>query len=48
MKDLLGSHLTPMLVECCPLDDLRLQRIVRLRYELPCECLDDCRRIDTM
>jgi hypothetical protein len=35
MKDLLGAHLTPVLVERCPFDDLRLQRIFRQRYEFP-------------
>jgi hypothetical protein len=48
MEDLLRSHFASVLVECCPLNDLRLQRVVRLRYELPCKCLDDCRGVDAM
>jgi hypothetical protein len=48
MEDLLGTYLTPVLVERCPFDHLRLQRIVRLRYEFPRQRLDDGCGIDTM
>jgi hypothetical protein len=41
MKDLFATQLAPMFVEGCPLDHLGLQRIIRLRYQLPCERLDD-------
>jgi hypothetical protein len=42
MEDLLGTHLAPVFVECRPLDNLRLQRIIRLGYEFPRQGLDDC------
>jgi hypothetical protein len=41
MEDLLGTQLASMLVEGRPLDDLRLERIVRLRYQFPREGLYD-------
>jgi hypothetical protein len=44
----LAPHLAPVLVESCPLDHLRLQRIVRLRNQLPSQRLDDGCRIDAM
>lgn len=48
MEDLLSTHLAPVLVESSPLDDFRLQRIVRLGYEFPRQGLDDCSRVDAM
>lgn len=48
VEDLLATHLAPVLVECRPLDDLWFQRIVRLGYELPGKCFDDCCRVDAM
>jgi hypothetical protein len=48
MEDLLGAHLAPVFVEGGPLDDLRLERIVRLGYQLPRECLQDGSRIDAV
>ena len=48
MEDLLASHLASMLVERRPFDDLWLECIVRLRYQLPRQRLDDGRRVDAM
>jgi len=48
MEDLLGAHLASVLVECSPLDDIWFERIVRLGYQLPRECLQDGSRIDAM
>jgi hypothetical protein len=48
MKDLLAAHLASMLIESRPFDDLRLECIVRLRYQLPRERLNDRCRVDAV
>jgi hypothetical protein len=48
MKDLLGAHLTPMLVECCPLDNLRLQCVLCQWYQFPSKRFYDGCRVDAM
>jgi hypothetical protein len=48
MEDLLTPHLAPVLIERRPLDDLGLQGIVRLGYQLPRQRLDDGCRVDAM
>lgn len=48
MEDLFTSHLAPVLVEGRPLDDLWLQNIICLWYELPRKSLYDRGRIDAV
>lgn len=48
VEDDFASSLAPVFVEGGPLDDFRFELVVRLRYELPRQRLNDSSRIDAM
>jgi hypothetical protein len=48
MEDHLASCFAPVFVERSPLDDFGFQLVICLRDELPCECLDDRRRVNAV
>ena len=48
MKDLFTAHLAPVFIECRPFDNLWLQCLIRLWYQLPCKRFDDCRRVNAV